>query len=89
MIRHGGTIAPGFTVSFSFNPATGEIRCEHDGRLGRASYTKSLRRYRAIRYEFLQRVAALVGHSITVVELDEKNEPDRLMFVESPTTGNA
>ena len=89
VIRHGGAIAKGVTVAFSFDPATGRIECEHSGQAHRSQHGQLLRRYRALRHEFLERVAASIGGSVAVCELDEHGRPGGLRVVDAPRAGHA
>ena len=89
LIRHGGRIAPGVRITFCFDPQTGAVHFECDGRLRGTSRAEALERYRGLRFEFLRRVAAMLGGSVAVLELDEHGQPDELQVVDAPQAGNA
>ncbi len=86
LIRHTGRLCKGVTIEFTFDPSTRQVRCEHSGplRTGRVV----LRRYRAIRFEFLQKIAALIGN-VAVVETDEHGAPSTVHMVAEPPAGHA
>jgi hypothetical protein len=66
-IRHSGRIARGVTITWTFEPRTGELTCETQGR---TADPRALQRYRALRHAFLERVATALGSSVTLIELD-------------------
>lgn len=89
-IRHSGLIAPRVRVLFTFDPATRRIATEIEGEWPRRhGYAKALARYRTLRHEFLERVAAITGEAVNFVEWDEDGQPDALHVVDPPVGGRA
>lgn len=88
-IRHSGQIAPGVVVSFIFNPDTGDIDTELSGDPRRHPRGDVLRRYRALRHAFLERVAFVTGGRVAVLELDEDGHADGLHVIDEPMAGRA
>lgn len=87
-IHYGGQIATDVRVLFTFDPESGSIVCETHGKVSRARNPRAFERYRAIRYEFLQRVACVVGR-ICVADLREGHLLDNLHVVDAPQAGRA
>jgi hypothetical protein len=87
--EYSGHIAEGVTVAFRFNPASGCVECQALGELSRAGNKRSLARYRALRAQFLQRVAALLGERVIVFDLDAQGRPEALHVVDPPAGGRA
>lgn len=88
-IRHAGSIAPGVIVCFRYNPTTGELSSSLSGDPRRHPREDVLRRYRAVRHEFFERVAAVLGYSVGVLEVDEDGNADRVHVVKAPQARHA
>lgn len=86
-IRHSGSIAPGVVVEFIFDPTSGELGSSLSGDPCRHPRGDVLRRYRAVRHEFFERVAHVIGGPVAVLELDEGGHADGLHVIDEPTAG--
>lgn len=84
-----GTVAPGFKVQFCFNIPTREMTCEILGGPRAGDLAKELTRYRILRREFLERVVAMTGEAIGVLEYDEQGRATDMHTVEPPAAGHA
>jgi hypothetical protein len=88
-IKHSGAIAPGVTVSFQFDPLTRELGSSMSGDPRRHPRADVMRRYRALRHEFFERVAVVIGGPVAVLETDEDGHADSLHIIDEPKAGRA
>jgi hypothetical protein len=88
-VCHSGLVAPGVFVSFSYDPVTGELGSSLTGDPRRHPRADVLRRYRALRHEFMERVAAVIGGPVAVLEIDEEGCADGLHVIRQPEAGRA
>ena len=89
VIRHSGPLAPGVLVSFQYDPATGELGSSLSGDPRRHPRGDVMRRYRALRHEFFERVAAVIGGPVAMLETDEDGHADSLHVIDEPKAGLA
>lgn len=88
-VSHSGSIAPGVVVQFIYDPATGELPSALSGDPLLHPRGEVLRRYRALRHEFFERIAFVTGSRVAVLEIDEAGNADGLHVIEAPTEGRA
>jgi hypothetical protein len=88
-VRHSGSIAPGVVVQFIYDPSTGELASALSGDPRLHPRSDVLRRYRSIRHEFFERVAAVTGSRVAVLEIDEVGNADGLHVIDEPKAGRA
>lgn len=89
VIHHSGSLAPGVVVSFVYDPASGELGSSLSGDPRRHKRADVMRRYRALRHEFFERVAAVIGGPVAVLETDEAGHADGLHVIREPKAGRA
>jgi hypothetical protein len=88
-IHHFGQIAPGVIVRFVYDPSTGEVASALSGDPGLHSRGDVMRRYRALRHEFFERVAAVAGVRVAVLEVDKDGNAGGLHVIDEPAGGRA
>lgn len=88
-IRHSEIIAAGVVVEFIYDTATGELGSTLSGDPRLHPRGDVLRRYRAVRHEFFERVASIIGGRVAVLEVDEGGNADRLHVIDEPKAGRA